>query len=150
MVRVASSSFIASALFLVDTRVEPGTWWLGQRLEPGCRGAILPRLAARFQSAGSALQDRALAGGGLCRADGSFLCANLQTEMWVDPGILGNSFPCIVIGALYACSNRAVRLVDRFATNRLVVSAVLLLLVEPFAASNSARGRAAGSRSTQR
>ena len=29
VVRVASSSFIASALFLVDTRVEPGTWWLG-------------------------------------------------------------------------------------------------------------------------
>ena len=61
--------------------------------------------------------------------------ARITTEMWVDPGILGNSFPCIVTGALYACSNRAVRLVDRFATNRLVVSAVLLLVVQPFAAS---------------
>jgi peptidoglycan/LPS O-acetylase OafA/YrhL len=133
VVKVANSSFIISALFLADTRVEPGTWWLGHTWSLAVEEQFYLVWPLAFSLLDRAYRARWLAVVYVVLMAASY--ARITTEMWVDPGILGNSFPCIVTGALYACSNRAVLLVDRFATNRLVVSAVLLLLVQPFAAS---------------
>ena len=132
VVRVANSSFIASVLFLADTRVGPGSWWLGHTWSLAVEEQFYLVWPLAFSLLDRPYRARWLAAVYVVLMAISY--ARITTEMWVDPSI-ANSFPCIVTGALYACSNRAVLLVDRFASNRLVASAVLLLLVQPLAAS---------------
>jgi peptidoglycan/LPS O-acetylase OafA/YrhL len=133
VVRVTNSSLITSALFLCDTNAGNCDWWLGHTWSLAVEEQFYLVWPLAFS-----LLDRSHRARWLVVAYLVLMAAShvrFTNAAWADPGILGNSFPCVVTGALYACSNHAVLFVDRFATNRLIISGVLLLLVQPLFAS---------------